>query len=83
MSLRSVRSRKKLPWWRRPIDERKLGIFDTRVGAMLLIAFIAILIQNPWLILVLLALAAAGALVALAIRRTNRNKPPSLFGPMH
>jgi hypothetical protein len=65
------KSGKRLPWWRRPIDEKKFGIFGTRAGAMLLIGFIVVLIQNPWLIVVLVALAATGAIFALLIRRSN------------
>jgi Flp pilus assembly protein TadB len=78
MPLRSATNPKRLPWWRRPIDEKKLGIFGTRTGAVLVIAVVGILVENPWVILVLLAVAAAGVLVALAIRRSNRNEPPSL-----
>lgn len=78
MSLRSATNRKRLPWWRRSIDEKKLGIFGTRAGALLLIAVAAVLIENPWVLLVLLAVAAVGLLIAIALRRSNRNDPPSL-----
>ena len=77
MSLRSAKNTKVLPWWRRPIDTTRLGIFGTRYGAMLLFMFVALLIENPWVIPVLGALGAAG-LLALVIRGSNRNEPPSL-----
>ena len=66
-------NRQRLPWWRRPIDEKKLGVLGTRAGAMLVIAVVAVLVENPWVILALLAVAAAGFLVALALRRSNRS----------
>lgn len=78
--MRSATSRKRLPWWRRPIDEKKFGIFGTRAGTTLLIGFIGLLIQNPWLIVVLLVLAATGAIFALLIRRSNRRETPSIYG---
>ena len=78
MSLRSPTNPKRLPWWRRPIDEKKLGIFGTRAGALLLIAVAAVLIENPWVLLVLLAVAVAGVVIAIVLRRSNRNDPPSL-----
>jgi uncharacterized membrane protein len=83
MSLKYAKSPKRPAWWRRPINKRKLGIFGTRSGVTLLIAFIAILVENPSVILVLLAVAAAGLLTALAIRHSNLHEPPSLFGSRH
>jgi Flp pilus assembly protein TadB len=78
MPLRSAKNPSRLPWWRRPIDEKKFGIFGTRAGALLLIAVVAVLVENPWAILVLLGVAAVGLLFALAIRHSNRQEPPSL-----
>ena len=80
IQLKSARSRKHLPWWRRPIDEKKLGILGTRAGAILVIGVIKLLVENPWAVLVLLALAATGRVFALAIRHFNRHETPSLFG---
>jgi hypothetical protein len=45
----------------------------------LIIAVITLLVENPWAILVLLAVAATGVVFALVIRRFNRGEPPSLF----
>jgi Flp pilus assembly protein TadB len=80
MSLRYATSRKRPLWWRRPIDEKKLGIFGTRAGVTLLVGVIVLLLENPWAILALLAVAATGLFFALVIRHTNRHEPPSLFG---
>jgi len=78
MSSRSAKNPKRLPWWRRPIEEKKLGIFGNRAGVVLVIGAVAVLAGSPWLILVLLAAAVAGLLAALAIRRFNGKEPPSL-----
>jgi Flp pilus assembly protein TadB len=80
MPLRSAKSRKRLSWWRRSIDEKRFGIFGTRAGATLLIGMVVILIENPWLIAALLVLAASGAIFAFAIRRSNQHETPSILG---
>lgn len=76
--MRSAKNLSRVPWCYRPIVEKKLGIFGTRAGVMLLFAVLVVLIENPWVVVVLLALAVAGVLVALAIRRSNRQVPPTL-----
>jgi hypothetical protein len=47
---------------------------------VLIIAVITLLVENPWAILVLLAVVATGLAFALVIGRLNRQEPPSLFG---
>jgi hypothetical protein len=41
--------------------------------------WLTLLVENPWAIVVLLAIAATGLVFALVIRRFNRGEPPSLF----
>ena len=67
------------PWWRRRVDERKLGIFGTRAGVTLLICVIIKVLSTPWLLVLLLTLAACGALAAIIIRSAHAEATPSLF----
>jgi hypothetical protein len=83
MSSRCAKSHRQLPWWRRPIDEKKLGIFGTRAGITLLGVVVFLLVENPWVVLVLLALAAVGLLFAVSIRCSSRHEPPSIQGRRH
>ena len=78
MSSKSAKSRRRLPWWRRPIDEKKLGIWGTRGGVILAIMILGALIENPWLALYIAAAAGSGLLIAIVIGRASRRGPPSL-----
>jgi hypothetical protein len=69
------RSRKRLRWWERPADgtlARILEILLHRDALALMAALIVLIVSTPWLLLVLLSLAAAGALCALLVRYTYR-----------
>lgn len=75
------RGGKRLPWWARPIDEKRLGIFGTRFGASLAIAAIIGIISTPWLLFVMLGLLASGALFAIALHSSNWQPPLSINEP--
>jgi hypothetical protein len=69
-----------LKWWQRPIDEKKIpAILRTRIGASALILLVVGIISTPWLLVLLLALAGAGAVFALAIRFFRRKEQPSIL----
>jgi Flp pilus assembly protein TadB len=80
-SRRRLHKRKQLRWWRRPIDESKLGIFGTRAGALLLIGVIIAIISTPWLLFLVLSVIAGGILFSVVLRFYKRDEALSLFKP--
>ena len=74
------RSMKRLPWWRRPIHETKLGVLGTSAGGTFFVLLIIEIVSTPWLLLALLALAAVGILFAVLLHFTRRERPPTIFG---
>jgi hypothetical protein len=73
-------SRKRLAWWRRPVDEIELpGILRSRAGLTLIVFVLIGIISTPWLLVLLLSLLAAGILVAVLIRVLHREESPSIF----
>lgn len=70
MAQRKRQSRaKRVPWWRREIDEEKFGLLGTRLGVILVLMTIAGLVENAWLGAFLVVATVTGVLVAYLLRR--------------